>query len=75
MSRAICIVFAVFLTCSACASTTAVKPVCLPLKSYDAATERQLAVEVAALPLGAALTMAMVDYGVMRAADRACMGD
>lgn len=72
---------------SACASpqarvetATAVaasKPVaavtCLPMATYPLAQERALAAAVAALPPDSPLVQAVIDYGALRKANRACL--
>ena len=45
---------------------------CPPLKTYSAAFQDRLADELAALPSGSALGVAMVDYATLRAMIRAC---
>lgn len=58
---------------AACKTTTDVQASCLPLKAYTPAVETEMAKELAALPPGSALAQAIVDYGQMRTADRACI--
>ena len=55
-----------------CASTPAVKSVCLPMKVYSKAEEESMAAAVMALPGGSILAQMITDYGAMRDADRAC---
>lgn len=68
-----------FLTLSACATSRAPSdtpqppPTCLPLHTYTPAEEAALGAAVADLPFGSPLVSAMVDYGAMRAGDRACL--
>lgn len=52
----------------------AIKVVCVPVAPYTAAEQQRLASEIGALPHDAMLVRAMVDYGRMRAAARACHG-
>lgn len=54
--------------CSSVAPSTG----CPTLARYDSEFQERLAKEVATLPPGAALDRAMVDYGALRAAVRAC---
>lgn len=57
---------------SACA-TPAVKLQCLPLKTYSAEQQKALADALAVLPDTSPVASAMIDYGQLRAADRACL--
>lgn len=58
----------------ACASEPAAQPVllCPPVKTYTKAEEAALADAVGALRAGNPLIGAMLDYGRLRAAARAC---
>ena len=47
-------------------------PVCPPVPEYSAAFQARAALEVEALPEGAALLVMMQDYAVMREQARAC---
>ena len=58
---------------AACATTPAVKVVCLPLKSYSPQEQAALGAELAGLPAGSMLARAMIDYEALRDADRACL--
>lgn len=57
-----------------CATTPSATPasVCPPVKTYTQTEQDALAAAVAALPAGNPLTGAMLDYGRLRAAARAC---
>lgn len=64
-------------TLGACAAAPAARldgVVCVPAKAYTPAEEKALAAAIAALPANSPLGGAMVDYGHMRAAARACEG-
>lgn len=64
---------------SACATQPKPQPVpvvtvqCLPLASYSPEEQRKAAAELAALPQGSSLAKLVIDYGKLRAADRACL--
>lgn len=45
---------------------------CLPMASYTPAEQKQAAKELQGLAPGSELGKMMVDYGALRAADRAC---
>lgn len=47
---------------------------CLPMKVYSTEAQKSAASELAALPDSSVLAQMMVDYGAMRAANRACQG-
>lgn len=47
---------------------------CLPLKAYTQAEQDGLRAQLASLPQGSPVQLAMLDYLKMRDADRACMG-
>lgn len=51
----------------------AVSVQCLPMASYSKAEQTQVAVELDKLPAGSELARFMVDYGALRAANRACL--
>ena len=59
----------------ACATPSApvVTVTCLPMATYDAAFEANLAGAVAALGPDNPIVRAMSDYGALRAQDRACL--
>jgi len=57
---------------SACASLGATKTVCIPMRAYTPAQQTALALQLAAIPDGSAIALAMADYEAMRVADRAC---
>lgn len=64
---------------SSCASTPSavptpsVKIACLPLKGYSQAQDQAVAAELAKLAPDDPVAAFIVDYGQMRAADRACL--
>ena len=47
---------------------------CLPLKAYSQAEQAALRTQLAGLPEGSPVQLAMLDYLRMRDADRACLG-
>lgn len=60
---------------SACATAGSdPRAVCPPPVDYSADFQKRLATEIEALPAGAALERAMIDYGRERAQLRACRG-
>lgn len=62
-------------TLQACAaSPVQISTQCPPLATYTPAQQQALAAAVQALPDGSPLVSAMLDYGQLRAADRACQG-
>lgn len=71
MRRAI-LIGALCAALSACAHDVALQSVCPPVKTYTPAEQKALAAELAALPPGSALGSAIVDYGRLRDASRAC---
>jgi hypothetical protein len=72
-------ILACLLLCG-CATQQAPKPVavtttvCVPLKTWTPAQEAAMADALQALEPANPLVGAMTDYGAMRAADRACLG-
>jgi hypothetical protein len=58
---------------AACQTPSPPRVTCLPLKAYTPAQEAALAVQLAALPPGSELVQALIDYQVLRDADRACL--
>lgn len=56
----------------ACANLPAAHSVCLPMKSYTAAQQQAVAAQLAALPPDSPVAGLVVDYGQLRAANRAC---
>lgn len=65
---------ALTLAATACAThpAAAITTTCLPLKTYSPAEQKALAEQLATIPKGSPLDLAMQDYGAMRDADRAC---
>jgi hypothetical protein len=63
---------------TACATKPVSAPVvavsCPSLKSYTPAQEAAMASALALLPPDSPLVQGFVDYGALRAADRACLG-
>lgn len=68
----------VLATCSllaACVTTppqTILDVQCLPMASYTRAEQERAAAELESLPPGSMLARFVVDYGALRAANRAC---
>lgn len=60
--------------CSSCATGVSSPSVCPPVPVYDRAMQTRLAAEIAALPQGAALERAMLDYASVRAQLKICGG-
>lgn len=48
-------------------------PVCLPLVTYSPAQQKALAEQLKTIPADSPLAQAVIDYGKMRDADRACL--
>ena len=61
-------------TLSGCATAGRVEFICLPMSSYSVADQSAAADELDGLPEGSVIGRMIVDYGVMRAANRACLG-
>lgn len=57
---------------AACGSVPAAVTACPPVKPYSKQFQRQLAAELKAIADGSAVSQAIVDYGQLRAAARAC---
>lgn len=55
-----------------CQTTTAVKVQCLPMAAYTPAQQTQASAELGMLQGGSELAQMIVDYGKLRAANRAC---
>jgi hypothetical protein len=67
------------LSMAGCASTpkplpVAQSPSCLPLVSYTPDFQKQAAEQLQSIPPASPVAQMVVDYGKMRAADRACLG-
>lgn len=71
MNRAVLILCALAL--SACQHAGPSVTACLPLKPYTAEEQAQLAAALAVLPDNDPMALALIDYGKMRQADRACL--
>lgn len=61
------------LTLVACAATTTVQVICLPMVQYSPAEQQQLARELTSLPSTSILHRVVADYLAFRDADRACL--
>ena len=48
---------------------------CLPMKDYSAAEQEALAAALAPLPADSVIVQFVIDYGAMRAANRACIAN
>lgn len=67
------LIFGAVMILAGCAHGTRIEVVCLPMTEYSDADQSAAASELEAMADGSVVVRFVVDYGVMRSANRACL--